>query len=86
MRELDRRDRQAARRIPAFVHGCVVVRGDSRSIGQTLEGSELGEFWMYRIGDDLVVADIREQLLRVLVVRVRECEDTQRRQACCCRI
>ncbi len=70
LRELDKLDRQAGRRILAFLHDRVVVRGDPRGVGQALKGSELGEFWKYRVGDYRVVAEIQDRGLRVLVVRV----------------
>lgn len=47
------------------------VRLDNpRSIGQALHGSELGEFWKYRIGDYRLVCKIEEKELLLLVLRV----------------
>ena len=40
LRELDKLDRQVARRILAFEHNRVVVNGDPRGVGQALKGSE----------------------------------------------
>ena len=70
MRELDKLDQQAARRILAFLHGRVATLDDPRSIGEALKGSKLGEFWKYRVGDYRVIARIEDDALRVLVVRV----------------
>ena len=42
--DLGKLDRQAARRILAFLHGLVVTLDDPRSIGAALKGSRLGEF------------------------------------------
>ena len=56
----------------------MVVNGDPRSVGQALKGSELGEFWKYRIGDYRVIADIEDRVLRVLVVRVGNRKDVYR--------
>lgn len=78
LRELDKLDRQVARRILAFLHDRVVVSGDPRSAGQALKGAELGELWKYRIGDYRVVADIEDSVFRVLVVRVGNRKDVYR--------
>jgi len=69
VRDLGKLDRQAARRILAFLHGRVATLEDPRSIGETLKGSRLGEFWKYRIGDYRIIARIEDDALRVLVVR-----------------
>ena len=69
-RDLDRLDRQAARRILAFLHGRIAALDDPRSIGEALKGSKLGAFWKYRVGDYRIIADIEDSALRVLVVRV----------------
>jgi mRNA interferase RelE/StbE len=78
LRELDKLDRQVARRILAFLHDRVVVNGDPRGVGQALKGSKLGELWKYRIGDYRVVADIEDSVLRVLMVRVGNRKDVYR--------
>jgi len=75
LRELDKLERQAARRVLAFLHDRVVVQGAPRSAGQALRGSELGEFWKYRIGDYRVIVALEDQALRVLVVRVGNRKD-----------
>ena len=78
LRELDKLDRQVARRILAFLHDRVVLSGDPRGVGQALKGSELGELWKYRIGDYRVIANIEDSVLRVLVVRVGNRKDVYR--------
>ena len=78
LRELDKLDRQVARRILAFLHDRVVAQGDPRGVGQALKGSELGELWKYRIGDYRVIADIEDRVLRVLVMRVGNRKDVYR--------
>ena len=70
VRELGKFDQQTARRILAFLHGRVAALDDPRSIGEALKGSNLGEFWKYRVGDYRVIAHIEDDALRVLVVRV----------------
>ena len=70
VRELDKLDPQMARRILAFLHGRVAVLDDPRSIGETLKGSKLGEFWKYRIGEYRIVSSIEDGALRILVVKI----------------
>ena len=69
-RSLDKLDRQVARRILSFLHGRVAALDDPRSIGEALKGSELGEFWKYRVGDYRIIAGIEDTLLTIYVVRV----------------
>lgn len=74
-RELDKLDRQIARRIVNVLFERIAVLGDPRSIGEALKGSRLGEFWKYRVGDYLVIARIEDQQLVILVVRIgNRCE------------
>ena len=70
VRDLGKLDRQAARRILAFLHGRVATMDDPRCIGAALQGSRLGEFWKYRVGDYRIITRIEDRALRVLVVRV----------------
>lgn len=44
-RQLDKLDPQIARRILKFLHQRVASLDNPRSIGETLHGSKLGEFW-----------------------------------------
>ena len=69
-RELDKLGREEARRIARFLRDRVAPLDDPRGIGQALKGSELGEFWKYRVGDYRVIASIEDRALRILVVRV----------------
>ncbi len=69
-RELGKTDQQTARRILAFLHGRVAQLDDPRSIGEALNGSKLGAFWKYRVGDWRIIASIEDGALRILVVRV----------------
>jgi mRNA interferase RelE/StbE len=78
LREIDKLDPQVARRLLAFLHDRIVVNGDPRGVGQALKGSELGQFWKYRVGDYRIVADIEDSVLQVLVVRVGNRKDVYR--------
>ena len=69
-RELDKLDAQQRKRILKFLHERVAKLDDPRSVGEALHGSELGEFWKYRVGDYRLIAKIEDDRLVVLVLRV----------------
>ena len=69
-RELDKMDSQVARRILVFLHERIAALDDPRSIGEALNGSRLGEFWKYRVGDYRIIANIEDGALRALVVTI----------------
>ena len=69
-RELGKLDRQVARRLLDFLHKRVAKLDDPRSLGEPLTGSRLGEFWKYRVGDYRLIANIEDNILRILIVRI----------------
>jgi len=69
-RELGKLDAQQAKRILKFLHERVAKLDDPRSVGEALHGSQLGEFWKYRVGDYRLIAKIEDDRLVVLVLRV----------------
>ena len=69
-RNLKKLDRQVAKRILVFLHGRLAPLDDPRSIGQALKGSDLGQFWKYRVGDWRIIASIEDRNIRILVVRI----------------
>ena len=69
-KDLSKLDPQIARRITAFLRDRLAALDDPRSLGEALKGSDLGEFWKYRVGDYRIIACIEDGALRVLVVRI----------------
>lgn len=69
-KELEKLDHQTARRIVRFLLERLAKLEDPRSLGDALKGSELGEFWKYRVGDYRIIAHIEDKLVRILVVRI----------------
>ena len=69
-RELGKLDAQHRKRILKFLHERVAKLDDPRSVGEALHGSQLGEFWKYRVGDCRLIAKIEDERLLVLVLRV----------------
>lgn len=68
-RELARFDKQIARRITRYLRERIAPLEDPRSIGEPLKGS-LNDYWKYRLGDYRIIADIEDDVLRILVVRI----------------
>lgn len=70
-KDLKKLDRQVATRILRFFHERIEGGKDPRSIGAALVGSELGEFWKYRIGDWRAICSIQDDVVIVLVLTVQ---------------
>ena len=68
--ELGKLDVQHRKRILKFLRERVAKLDDPRSVGEALHGSQLGEFWKYRVGDYRLIAKIEDERLLVLVLRV----------------
>jgi mRNA interferase RelE/StbE len=66
-RELSKLD---SKRILKFLQQRIAKLVDPRSLGKALQGSRLGEFWKYRLGDYRLICKIEDQHLPVLVLRV----------------
>ena len=68
--ELGKLDPPQSKRILKFRHERLAPLENPRSIGQALRGSELGEFWKYRVGDYRLICKIEDDRLLILVLRV----------------
>ena len=66
------------RRVLQFLSERVAVLDDPRSLGEALNGSKLGNFWKYRVGDSRIIADIQDAAVCILVVRVGNRSDVYR--------
>jgi mRNA interferase RelE/StbE len=69
-RELAKLDPKDGERILRFLHQRVAKLEDPRSLGAALRGSQLGEFWKYRVGDYRLISKIEDDRLTVLLLRV----------------
>ncbi len=69
-RELSKLDPQQSKCILKFLHERLAPLQNPRSLGQALQGSKLGEFWKYRVGDYRLIGKIEDDRLVVLVLRV----------------
>ena len=69
-RDIDDLDAQIARRILKFLRERIAPLEDPRSIGQSLQGSEFGGLWRYRVGDYRIICEIQDNTIVVLVLHV----------------
>lgn len=69
-KQIKKLDPQTRHRIRSFLHDRVLHLDSPRKIGEALQGSELGNFWRYRVGDYRIICDIQDQKLVVLVVEI----------------
>ena len=76
-KQLSKLDRTTAKRITTFLRERVAGSDNPRSRGKALTGP-LGDLWRYRVGDDRIVCDIRDDTLRVLVIRIGNRSDVYR--------
>lgn len=67
-KQLGKLDRPVAQRIRTFLRERVAPLDDPRSIGEALKGSELGEFWKYRVGDWRLICEIQDQQILITVL------------------
>lgn len=69
-RELSRLGSDDARRILKFLYTRIARLDDPRSVGEALHGPLLGKYWKYRVGQHRIIADIQDDVVRILVVRI----------------
>jgi mRNA interferase RelE/StbE len=69
-RELNKLDPQQAKRILKFLRDRVANLENPRSLGKPLQGSRLGEFCRYRVGDYRLICKIEDDRLLVLVLNI----------------
>jgi mRNA interferase RelE/StbE len=78
-KELRKLDPQTARRIVKFLNDRIAPLDNPRLIGEALTGSELGNYWKYRVGDWRIIAEIQDKALRIIVVRIGNRREVYRR-------
>lgn len=68
-RELAKLDRQTAKRIKKYLDERIATDDDPRRFGEGLT-ENLAGLWKYRIGDFRIIAEIQDDRVVVLVIRV----------------
>ncbi len=62
-------DRPVQERIRKYLHERIATTADPRDLADSLK-SNLASLWKYRVGDYRIVAEIREEEVLVLIVRI----------------
>jgi mRNA interferase RelE/StbE len=78
-KELKKLVPQTAKRILKFLNDRIAPLDNPRLIGEALTGSALGSYWKYRVGDWRIIAEIQDQALRIIVVRIGNRREVFRR-------
>lgn len=68
-KQLSGLDRPVQERIRKYLHERIATAADPRDLADSLK-SNLAGLWKYRVGDYRIVAEIREEEVLVLVVRI----------------
>ena len=68
-RELAKLDRQAAKRIKKYLDERIATDEDPRRFGEELK-SNLAGLWRYRVEDYRIIAEIQDEKIIVLIVRI----------------
>jgi mRNA interferase RelE/StbE len=71
-------DRPVQSGILKFLRERVAESSDPRQTGKALRG-DMGDLWRYRVGDYRIICDIHDDLVTVLVLRVRHRKEAYRR-------
>ena len=69
-KELDKLGHETAKRIVKFLFERLAPTDNPRTLGEALKGARLAELWKYRVGDYRIIADIQDDVVCILVVRV----------------
>ena len=70
VKQLGKLTKSDANRIVSFLADRIAEDDNPRRTGAALQGSELGNFWRYRVGDYRIICDIQDHKLVVPVVEI----------------
>ena len=70
LKVLQKLDKPVAARIINFIENRLSIADNPRSLGAALQGSELGDFWKYRVGDYRVIASIQDVQVTITIVKI----------------
>ena len=70
LKVLKKLDKPIATKIIDFMENKIATSINPRTLGAALRGSELGDFWKYRVGDYRIIAQILDKEVKILVVKI----------------
>lgn len=76
-KELRKLDHESQSRILSWLREQIAVEEDPRRFGKAIKGRIKG-LWRYRIGDYRIICQIKDDVVRVLVVRIGHRRDIYR--------
>jgi len=71
-KQLKELDAPIKKRILKFLDERIRTASNPRALGEALHGSELGNFWKYRIGDYRLICHIEDQTVTVTASYARK--------------
>jgi mRNA interferase RelE/StbE len=70
LKVLQKLDKPIAALIIDFIENKLVVAENPRLLGAALQGSKLGDFWKYRVGDYRIIASIDDLEITIRVIKI----------------
>ena len=71
-------DPQSRTRINSFLQERLLSLHDPRQVGDSLQGTRLGSYWRYRVGDYRIICELQDHRLVVLIVDIGHRRDVYR--------
>lgn len=69
-KKLAKLDRQVTKRILSFLFERVAALENPRSIGEALQGGNLGAYWKYRVGDYRLICEIQDETITIVTLKI----------------
>ncbi len=69
-KKLKKLDQQTALRVLDYMGERVAILDDPRTLGKSLKGPKMAEYWRYRVGDIRVICHIVDGQMMVLVIEI----------------
>lgn len=73
-----RLDRQVQRRLRNFLELRLAHMDNPRQLGAALQGTRYHDLWRYRVGNYRIIAELDDDGIRLLVVRIAHRRDAYR--------
>jgi mRNA interferase RelE/StbE len=77
-KHIEKLDALTRKRLRNFLEIRIAGLENPRQSGQALQGSALGQFWRYRVGDYRIICDLQDQRLVVLVIGIGHRQEVYR--------
>lgn len=58
------------KRIVQFLRDRIATATNPRSLGESLTGNALGNYWKYRVGDYRIICSIQDEKITIQVIKI----------------